>query len=118
MKYTFILAFFLTLNFTACTTCPEPPPILEKKISYQVPSLEKENTFNKTMGKVALSIRDDQNYNKMSLNTLEKKEWFQKLMFQLWDRQITRDQFIARGVEKYPTHEYEFEFVANGFQKN
>jgi hypothetical protein len=69
------------------------------------------------MRSIALSTQNDPRYNRMALNTPEQKAWFKDLMYKLWDRQITRDEFIAMGLQKYPTHKYEFEFIANGFQK-
>jgi len=85
---------------------------------YYPPTPQKEALFNKEMRRVALSTQNDPRYHRMSLDTPEKKEWFKTLMYRLWDRQITRDEFIAQGVAKYPTHRYEFEFIANGFQNN
>jgi len=84
---------------------------------YYPPTSQKEVAFNKQMRQIALSTQNDSRYNRMALNTPEEKAWFKKLMYRLWDRQITRDEFIALGLQKYPTHRYEFEFIANGFQK-
>ncbi len=84
---------------------------------YYPPTPQKEAIFNKEMRRIALSTQNDSRYNRMALNTPEEKAWFKKLMYRLWDRQITRDEFIALGLQKYPTHRYEFEFIANGFQK-
>jgi len=98
------------------TTQLTQSPIIERK--YYQPTPQKEALFNKEMRRVALSTQNDPRYHRMSLDTPEKKEWFKTLMYRLWDRQITRDEFIAQGVAKYPTHRYEFEFIANGFQNN
>jgi len=84
---------------------------------YYPPTPQKEAVFNKEMKRIALSTQNDPRYHRMSLDTPEKKAWFKQLMYRLWDRQITRDEFISQGVAKYPTHKYEFEFIANGFQK-
>ena len=118
-KQTILVATVATLGFTGCSnpinTLTTPT---FKKQSYTKPSAAKMEAFNKTMLKVALSTRDDARYNKIKLDTPQKKAWFKDLMFRLWDRQITRHQFIAEGLAKYPTRRYEFKFVSDGFQKH
>lgn len=118
MKRHIILASIATLIFTGCSTpfgsAQAPKPT---RVSYEKPTPAKSAAFQETMMQVALSTRDDAKYNKIALDTPEKKAWFRNLMYRLWDRQITRNQFIAEGLTKYPTREYEFRFVANGFQK-
>ena len=68
------------------------------------------------MRSVASGIKDDPNYKRIELNTPEKKEWFRTLTYKLWDRQITRYEFIAEGLAQHPDHRYEFEFVVKGFE--
>ena len=98
------------------TPAPHPAPVV-KKIPYAKASPEKQNRFHEDMIAVATSTRQDPQYHRMALDTPERKVWFKNLMYQLWDGQITKDQFIAEGVRKYPTHRHEFKFVANGFEK-
>lgn len=85
---------------------------------YEEPSPEKKAAYEKTMRKIASGIKDDPNYQRLSLNTAEKKEWFKKLTYRLWDRQITRQQFINEGLRRYPNHGYEFNFIIRGFTFN
>ena len=114
MKKRLLIALLAGLSFTACTSTTgtaTPTP------SYQAPTQAKMDAFTPVMTKVALSTREDPKYNRMALNTPEEKEWFKMLMYRLWDRQLTREQFVAEGVSRYPTHQYEFNFIAHGFQK-
>ena len=67
------------------------------------------------MRAVAAGIKDDPNYQRLALDTPEKKEWFKTLTYRLWDRQITRQQFVAEGLKRYPHHGYEFNFIVRGF---
>ena len=83
--------------------------------SYEKPTPEKLAMYQQTMRHVASGIKNDTNYQRIALDTPQKKEWFRSLTYRLWDRQITRQQFIAEGLAKYPTHQYEFNFVVNGF---
>jgi len=114
MKYTMIIALFTVLMYTGCSSKKIPPRV---QVHYEKPTATKAANFKNTMVKVALSTRDDARYKKIQLDTPEKKAWFKDLMFRLWDRQITRHQFMTEGLSKYPARRYEFAFVANGFQK-
>lgn len=84
--------------------------------TYEKPTPRKLALYQQTMRSVASGIKHDSNYQRITLDTTEKKEWFRMLTYRLWDRQITREQFMAEGLAKYPTHRYEFEFVIKGFE--
>ena len=114
MKIKLLIVALAGLIFAGCTNSGAS---LSPSTSYQEPTPQKEAIFHKTMKEVALSTRDNPKYNRMALETPEKKAWFKSLMYRLWDRQITRNQFISEGLAKYPTHQYEFTFIANGFQQ-
>ena len=114
------------LGFSGCTSSMNVAPEhtqntrntqAAKPVSqhYVQPSPEKKEAYENTMRKVASGITDDPNYNRIALDTPEKRAWFRSITYQLWDRQITKQQFMAEGLSKYPTHKYEFEFVINGF---
>ena len=84
--------------------------------SYEKPTPHKLALYQQTMRSIASGIKHDSNYSRITLDTPEKKEWFRMLTYRLWDRQITRQQFMRDGLAQYPTHRYEFEFVINGFE--
>ena len=86
--------------------------------TYEEPTQEKKEAYENTMKKIASGIQDDPNYQRFSLDTEEKKAWFKKLTYQLWDRQITRQQFVEEGLKKYPNNGYEFDFIIKGFNAN
>ena len=119
-----LLAFLIAgLSFTACTnsvTLPKPSGTSgasgASTAHYQKPTPEKDARFHETMKKVALSTKDNPKYHRMALDTPEKKTWFKSLMYRLWDRQITRQEFIRQGTARYPGHKYEFTYIANAYQ--
>ncbi len=117
MKIKLLIVVLAGLGFTGCSDSMNSLTPSSSARTYQKATPQKEARFHKTMKEVALSTRDNPKYNRMALDTAEKKEWFSTLMYHLWDRQITRDQFIAEGLTKYPTHQYEFAFIADGFQQ-
>jgi len=92
----------------------KPTPITITDVN----DVDKENKLSQykaKMKKIALTIKDDTNYRKISFDTKEKKEWFRELTFRLWDKQITQEEFMTEALEKYPTHRYEFDFIIKGF---
>jgi len=118
MRSKLVILVLLGLSFSGCTNSinslyPSTPAV-EKK-PYQKPTPAKLEAYTNTMRRIASGIKTDPNYNKIALDTHEKKAWFRDLTYRLWDRQITRDQFISEGLTKYPTHKYEFQFIVNGF---
>ena len=138
MKYHLLVAIALLFTLTGCINpfsifvpSPKKSKIYVKKykktravkykkprvVKYQKPTAAKLTVFQKTMREVALSTQNDPRYNKMTLDTPLRKAWFKNLMYKLWDRQITKSQFVTEGLRKYPSHRYEFTFVADGFQK-
>jgi len=113
MKKTILISTVLAaLTFTGCT---DSMTSTTPKAVYQAPTEAKMAKFKPVMTQVALSTRNDPNYNKMTIKA-EDKEWFQMLMYRFWDRQITKAQFVSEGISRYPGHNYEFAFIADGFQ--
>lgn len=85
---------------------------------YEEPNAAKKEAYENTMRKIASGIQDDPNYQRIALDTPEKKAWFKNITYKLWDRQITRGEFMSEGLDKYPTHKYEFDFIVRGFTFN
>ena len=75
---------------------------------------EKQAAYNSAMKKVGKEIKRDANYKRLDLSSTELKNWFTDITYKLWDHQISRGQFIAYGLEKYPDRAYEFEVIADG----
>lgn len=114
------LFFSLTaaILFTGCSN-PLSSVSPQSRVSHKIspaPVGTKMEHFQNTMRQVAQSTKRDPNYHRIALNTAEEKQWFKNLMFRLWDRQITRKQFIDEGVKRYPSHRYEFTYIANAYQ--
>ena len=114
MKKTILISTVLAaLTFTGCT---DSMTSVAPNAVYQAPTPEKSAKFQPILAEVAHSTKTDPNYHRMALKTDEDKKWFTDQTYRLWDRQMTKSQFVADGVAKYPGHAYEFNFVANGIQ--
>ncbi len=110
-----------SLSFTACTGTQPVPPKPQVK---QVPAVpvksdaEKHAEYKSTMKIVGKDIKRDANYKRLDLSTPELKNWFTDITYKLWDGQMSRGQFIAAGLEKFPDRSYEFETISNGLLSN
>jgi hypothetical protein len=117
--YLLLLASISLLGLSGCTSPSQyltTPATTTKTIThYESPTPHKLALYQQTMRSVASGIKHDANYQRIALDTPEKKEWFKTLTYRLWDRQITRDQFMSEGLSKYPSRKYEFQFVIDGF---
>jgi len=136
MRRNLIIAAVIALGFSGCTSSmdhliskptQQTAPAMSKQqydapryneTKYEEPSGEKKEAYENTMRKIAAGIQDDPNYQRIALNTPEKKAWFKSLTYRLWDRQITRDTYMREALAKYPTHQYEFNFILRGFTFN
>ena len=134
MKRNFIIAASIALGLSGCTSSmdylldPLEPTQPSQKVKtvqampseydFEEPTAEKKAAYEKKMRTVASGIKNDPNYQRLALDTPEKKELFKKLTYRLWDRQITRQQFVAEGLKRYPDHGYEFNFIVRGFTFN
>ncbi|HEY9190938.1 MAG TPA: hypothetical protein VIM88_08735 [Sulfurovum sp.] len=128
MRRNLIIAAVIALGFSGCTSSmdhliTEPTRQTAQTTTiqaqpYEAPSGAKKEAYENTMRKIAAGIQDDPNYQRISLNTPEKKEWFKSLTYRLWDRQITRYTFMSEALAKYPDHKYEFNFILRGFTFN
>ena len=96
--------------------CGTSEPSPQARVTQVTPATSKEARFHDTMLKIAQSTQTDPNYHRMGLKSDAEKQWFKNLMYRLWNRDITRAQFILEGVKRYPSHKYEFTYIANAFQ--
>ena len=121
MKLYLLLIIISLLGLSGCTpasqylSAPTGTSSATTQSHYEKPTPHKLALYKQTMRSVASGIQNDPNYRRIALDTPEKKEWFKNLTYKLWDRQITRSQFMAEGLAQYPSHSHEFQFVINGF---
>jgi len=122
-KYYLLLATVTLLMLSGCTPASSELGVTKRQAAvqtqqtqYEKPTPHKQALYQQTMRSVASGIKHDTNYKRIELNTPEKKEWFRTLTYRLWDRQITRYQFVSEGLSQYPDHRYEFDFVIKGFE--
>ena len=83
---------------------------------YETPTPEKKAMFKKVLAQTAKSVKRDPKYRPIGLSSKEEKAWFATLTYRLWDRQITRRDFINEASLRYPQRVYEFVRIAETLQ--
>ena len=83
---------------------------------YEAPTPEKKERFKHDLAEVAKLVKSQPNYHPIGLGSPEEKAWFSTLTYRLWDRQITRHEFITEATQRYPQKTYEFTLIADAFQ--
>ena len=111
MKYSLLTLTLCAYLFTGCNGVQQVTP---PKPLYQVAQSKKQEAYNIAMKKVGRSTLHDPTYQRIALDTAENKIWFKTLTYKLWDREITKKEYIEEGLKRYPSHRYEFEFIAEG----
>ena len=76
---------------------------------------EKLTQFEARFEKVLDDIDNKKDYKKLPTDDTEKTKWFIKESFKLWDKQITRDEYIAAGIEKYGGYKETMIYLADEF---
>lgn len=126
MKLRISIAILTALSFSGCTnsinmfsspSSTTPKKTSKQYISYNNAPGHKLENFSKAQRRVGLSTRNDPNYKSFRaiLTTEADKDWFNNNMYLLWDRQITKGEYVSKGVAKFPAYRYEFNFIANKF---
>ena len=111
MKQYLLYAILSGYLLTGCSVSTNVTP---PKSLYHASESKKVEIYNTTMKNLALSTRNDPRYQRIALDTAKNKAWFKNLSYRLWNREITKKEFIVEGLKLYPDHQYEFEFIAEG----
>jgi len=69
--------------------------------------------FNNWAISVIDDAKADSSYKKIPLDSRADQRWFMETMFKAWNKEITKEEFIKIGVEKFPNNKGSFQFVAD-----
>ncbi len=113
----------LILTVYALSGCAETVAFFEKGQArksnaavYEAPTPQKEARFKEVLAQTARTVKTDPKYRPIGLSSKEEKAWFATLTYRLWDRQITRRDFIEEASLRYPQRVYEFTRIAETLQ--
>lgn len=123
MKLRISILLLTALSFSGCTnsvnmlSSPQTKKAPKVYKNYDTASDYKKESFGKAQRAVGLSTKNDPEYKSFRpiLTDEETRKWFSNNMYLLWDRQITKGQYIAQSTSRFPAYKYEFTFIANHF---
>lgn len=87
--------------------------ILFMDASNGVEESDEVKAFNEWAFSVIDDAKADSSYKVIPLDSRADQRWFMETMFKVWEREITKEEFIKMGIEKFPNNRESFEFVAN-----
>ncbi len=120
-----LLLVIVGLNFTGCVdksqnveVVPVKPQLtptqIRKNAKASMSDEEKSSAYSQVMKSVGADVKNNPKYNRMDLKSPnDNRQWFKESTYRLWEGNITKEQFINAGLEKYPNNYYEFSFIAS-----
>ena len=74
--------------------------------------------YEKTLNNVVKEIQNDPTYKRIPLDSKAESDWFITQAFLYWDKKISREEFVKRGVVKYPEYKESFEYLADRIKQD
>jgi len=111
MRKTLIGLSLASILFTGCGSTAIYVKQADGRITHQELDPAKKESFNKSFNAVAQKTKTDPKYNRMSLKK-EDRGWFKTTTYMFWNKDITKAEYIQRGLTRYPNHQYELNFIA------
>ncbi len=105
MKYVKLILVALAVTLTVS--------ILFMEVTTEVEETEEVKAFNNWAISVIDAAKVDSSYKKIPLDSRADQRWFMETMFKAWEKEITKEEFIKIGVEKFPDNKDSFQFVAD-----
>ncbi|MDA3861928.1 MAG: hypothetical protein PF445_11960 [Melioribacteraceae bacterium] len=87
--------------------------ILFMDASNNVEEPKEVTAFNNWAFSVIDDAKADSSYVRIPLDSKADQRWFMETMYKVWDKEITIEEFIKIGLEKFPNNKESFEFVAD-----
>jgi hypothetical protein len=73
--------------------------------------------FEARMSALLDHVKTDPGYKRIPLQTTNEREWFYKESESLFEKKITKEQFVADGSKQFPGYEASFATVADFMTK-
>lgn len=72
------------------------------------------HAFDNKLSATVAAARQDPNYKPIPLDGKPDNSWFYRQCDDLYSGKITKDQFVADGVAKFPGYDASFKQIADG----
>ncbi len=103
---------FITLSIT--NGISQNVKITKSKATVEAKNPEVMKAFEAKYTAVLEGIKNDSSYKKVPLVNRDV-EWFNTQNFLLWNKKISKDQFIKEGVSRFPENRESFEYLSDKF---
>jgi hypothetical protein len=71
--------------------------------------------FDNKMATVIKTVKADPNYKAIPLDTSADRQWFFSQCEALYNKKISKEQFVAEGAKQFPGYEASFSQLADQF---
>jgi hypothetical protein len=71
------------------------------------------SAFDVRMSALIEHVKADPNYKRIPLETTDDRRWFSQKSKALYDKRITKEEFVAEGNKNFPGYEASFVEVAD-----
>ena len=78
---------------------------------------KKVSAFEKKFNQVLEDVKNKKDYKKIPFDSNADTEEFIADSYKLWDKQITKEDFISKGTKKYPDFKETYNYLADEFTK-
>ena len=113
------LALGVTLLLTTITGCSAMRNMTIENAIKSEKGLDEKSTaaFEKKFNQVLEAISNKDDYKKIPFDSNADTEEFIADSYKLWDKQITKNQYVQKGLKKYPEYKDTYNYLADEFLK-
>ena len=89
-------------------------------VDSNTPGIENEakyDGFDQWFTALKNKIEDDKSYHKIDFYSKHDAKWFMTLLFKVWNKNITHEEFVKEGVAAYPENRDTFEYFVKALPK-
>ena len=73
--------------------------------------------FEKKFNQVLEDVDNKEDYKKIPFDSNVDTEEFISNSYKLWDKQISKEEFVSKGTKKYPDYKETYNYLADEFTK-
>jgi hypothetical protein len=78
---------------------------------------QKVKAFEARFEQVLNDIDKKEDYKKLPTDDTDKTKWLIQESFKLWNKEISKEEYIKAGIEKYSGYKETLEYLANEFSQ-
>ncbi|MCF6222404.1 MAG: hypothetical protein L3J34_01620 [Flavobacteriaceae bacterium] len=107
-----VTIFLITFSITDCVS--QQVKIKKSKATAEAKNPVVMKAFEAKYTTVLEGIKNDSSYKRVPMENSDVV-WFNTQAFLLWNKKISKDQFVKEGVSRFPESGASFEYLADKF---